>query len=294
MMSIFDRSISVYNGVTDTEGIVTTLGNFLHSRRHVARILELRAETDVSRQGVIKRSLPMATVSGVFVPTRKIGNLKQHSGLVCIDIDGKDNPDFSLLEIRKILSSLPYVAYAALSARGKGMFGVIPIICPEKQDAQFASLKKDFSKRFGLVLDDCGDVTRLRALSYDENPYVNDPAVAYEGMEEFRASPPAISLTGEYGDLRKVSRCVDIIEANHIDITSSYEEWFNIGASLASLGERGRYFFHVVSRQNSSYKYAETDRKFTQLLKGTRRIGLGTFFYWCGQYGISYRRESFT
>lgn len=291
MMSIFDRNISVYNGVTDNGGIVTTLGNFLHSRRHVARILELRAETDVSRQGVIKRSLPMATVSGVFRPTRKIENLIQHSGLICIDIDGKDNPDFSLEEIRRILSSLQYVAYAALSARGKGMYAVIPLACPDRQDAQFASLKKEFLKRFGLVLDNCGDVSRLRALSYDGSPYVNDGAPVYEGMEEFRVTPPAVSLTGEYGDLCKVSRCVDIIEANHIDITSSYEEWFNIGASLASLGERGRYFFHVVSRQNPAYRYAETERKFTQLLKGTRRIGLGTFFYWCGQYGISYRRE---
>lgn len=290
-MCIFDVPISVYNGVTDRVGTTTLLRCFLWSKKHIRRIIALRNEPDAVRRKAIKLSLPMATVSGVFSPTRKVENLRSHSGFLCIDIDGKDNPNFSIDDIGVILREQPCVAYAAQSVSGNGMFAILPLAYPAKQSDQFAQLKHEFSQRYGLVLDDCGDTTRLRALSYDSNPYVNEQAAPYEGIEVINLRKLSESLTGEIGDLRKVSRCVEIIDQNHIDITGSYEEWFNIGASLASLGENGRYFFHVVSRQYPGYKYAETEKKFTQLLRSAHRIGLGTFFYWCSQYGINYRRE---
>ena len=34
------------------------------------------------------------------------------------------------------------------------------------------------------------------------------------------------------------------------------------------------------------YKPAETDRKFTELLRDGNRIGIGTFFHYCQQFGV--------
>jgi hypothetical protein len=289
-MSFLDFEISVYNGVTDHTGIVTTLGKFLQSRRHVARILELRRENDLARKKAIKLSLPMATVSGVFFPQRKIECMKHHNGLICLDFDAKDNEGISMEDMLYTLCGLDYVAYVAMSVSGTGLFAICPLAHPEQHELQFLSLKREMKEHHGLTVDAaCRDVTRLRALSYDPTPYINEYASRYEGVENFRNAIAAPSLTGADGDMRKVARCVSIIEDNNIDITGTYSEWYHIGAALSSLGEAGRYYFHVVSRQYPKYSYAETDRKFTELLRTIRNIGLGSFFYWCSQYGINYK-----
>lgn len=283
--------VSVYNGVTDNVGTVTLLGNFLGSRRHIDRILQLRAEEDAERRAAIKKSLPMATISGVFQPKRSKDNLVQHSGYICVDIDGKDNPDMTVEDMRVALAARPYVAYAALSVGGNGMFGIIPLAYPERHEEQFDALKEEFLS-YGVKIDaSCRDTSRLRILSYDPCPYENENALSYCGLGNREVYLAAPSMTDADGDLRKVKKCVDLIVQHGIDITSSYDEWMRIGAALTALGDAGRYFFHEVSKQYSGYRYAETNKKYDSLLRTTNRVGLGTFFYWCQQYGITYRRD---
>lgn len=291
MGSLFDVKVSVYDGVTDRIGTVTYLRNFLYSVRHRDDVIALRSEKDPERRKALKLSLPAVTVSGLFYPKRKTECIKSHSGFICVDIDGKDNPGVSIRKMREVLCSRNDVAYASLSVGGNGMFAVIPLSMPRNHGQQFDALKKEFSEMYGITLDpSCRDVTRLRVVSYDCAPYVNEQASRYDGIDTGVRPLVAPSMSGSEGDLIKVQRCVNLIEEHGIDITGSYEDWFNVGASLASLGERGRYFFHVVSRNYPGYKYAESERKFTELLKSTRSIGLGTFFYLCSQYGITYKK----
>lgn len=294
-MSIFDKYISVYNGVTDNVGTVTYLSNFLGSKRHIDRILALRAEEDEARRGAMKKSLPAATVSGRFYPKRNEDNLVEHTGFISIDIDGKDNPERSIEYVRNALIGCPFVAYAAMSVSGNGMFAIIPLAYPDRHGEQFDALCKDFHDRYGIILDkSCRDVSRLRFLSYDPNPYINEDASTYQGLIEYKSYLTAPSMTDADGDLRKVQRCVDVIVENGIDITNDYDEWISIGAALATLGEKGRYFFHEVSRQHPKYRYNETNSKFTTLMKVSgsgKKANLNTFFYWCRQYGVTYKRE---
>lgn len=291
-VSIFDQYISVYNGVTDNVGTTTLLGNFLRSKRHISRILDLRRETDERRKKAIKLSLPSGTASGWFAPERKIEYLQRHSGFICIDIDGKDNPDHTMEDVRGLLVSRDDVAYAALSVGGKGMFALLPLAWPDRHEEQFDALKLDFKEQYGITLDKaCRDVTRLRVLSYDENPYVNEDAKRYEGIEVFTPNFAQPSLVGADGDLRKVQRCVDQIVEFGIDITQTYQDWYTIGVALASLGEEGRYYFHKVSSVHPEYKYHIANKKFNDLLRTRGQVGLGTFFYWCQQYGITYKRQ---
>lgn len=290
-MSIFDQYISVYNGVTDNVGTYTLLGNFLGSKRHISRILDLRAETDENRKKAIKLSLPMATVSGWFSPSRKIEHLQRHSGFICLDIDGKDNPGRSVDEIRELLVSREDVAYAALSVGGKGMFALLPLAWPDRHKEHFESLKNDFFDQYGLILDkSCGDVTRLRALSYDEKAYINEGATKYEGIEVFTPEHAQPRIATYDSTLKRVNRFVDRIVQAGIDMTTTYDDWYNIGAALASLGEDGRYFFHKISSVHPEYKYHIADKKFNDFLRLRGNIGLGTFFYWCREHKI-YEKE---
>ncbi len=291
-MDIFQTHISVYNGVTDNTGTRMPLGTFLFCKEYKDDILRLRAVFDKEKRNALKRSLPQATISGVFSPTRAKNNLSQHSGLICVDIDAKDNPDILDWEtLKQDLSVLPQIAYCALSVSGKGLFLVIPLRYPEKHLQQFRQLQIDFRK-MGIMIDSaCSDITRLRCLSYDEHPIINENATLYEGVyvekPKHKSFPTCFIYEGE-NTSAEVAVCCRKIQQCGIDITASYDDWLKVGCALATLGERGRSLFHICSRQNAKYNATKTDKMFTDLLRRNyQQVNIGTFFWMCKQYGIT-------
>lgn len=290
MDAIFNQYISIYRNVRDVQGAVTLLSNFLESQKHRDTVMRIRSISDKRKRDEEKIKLPLVTVSGLFSPTRCKDNLKRHSGFLCLDIDLKDNRHFADIEqVRPILESRPEICYAAHSVSGLGYFALVRLAYPDHHEQQFRQLVDDY-ERLGVKLDmACGDVTRLRCVSWDDNPYINANADVYTGIKrDVIPSSLRPAPVFEDNDFMKVQRCCEIIQRYHIDITDSYEDWFTVGASLSSLGENGRYWFHVCSSQNSRYQAAETDRKFNECMRSVRKIGIATFFYLCRQYGIKY------
>ena len=295
-ISVFDRRISWFTNMFDTEPKVTTLGEFLFgmSERHKEQILRLRSTTDKQERTRIKKSLPQATISGEFRGRRKAENLVAHSGLICIDIDEQDNTevtDFRHLK-ENVLSCMEEVVYAAKSVGGMGYFAIFMLRYPDLHARQFRQLQADFA-RLGITIDNaCSDVSRLRCLSYDEAPYINEHAVPYGGLQEVKSQVLCHefhrwrSHFADDTDERVYLACREI-ERYHIDMTADYGTWIQIGFSLASLGEEGREYFHVVSRQNPKYNQRETDQKFTSFMRGNNRVSIGTFFHFCKQFGVS-------
>ena len=288
-MKFQDIQISVYRGVRDTKGHISTLFEFLNNIEYDA-IQELRSCTDQNRRKQIKLSLPQATISGIFSPTRAAGNLVRHSGLICVDIDGKDNPhiaNFNTL-IEDTLSQLEEVAYASRSVSGNGYFVIIPLKYPEAHKAHFEKLVRDFAA-LDIVIDRaCGDVSRLRCQSFDLHQYINLSAKTYEGLYH-EPKPVRPTYTYNFSGIDaedKVMQLCREIANRGIDLTGSYDDWMKIGAALSSLGESGRQWFHLCSAQNQKYNAAECDRKFNNFLRSNRRIGIGTFFYLCKNAGL--------
>lgn len=291
-MDIFQTHISVYNGVTDNTGTRMPLGTFLFCKEYKDDILRLRAVFDKEKRNALKRSLPQATISGVFSPTRAKNNLSQHSGLICVDIDAKDNLDILDWEtLKQDLSVLPQIAYCALSVSGKGLFMVIPLRYPEKHLQQFRQFQIDFRK-MGIMIDSaCSDITRLRCLSYDEHPIINENATLYEGVyvekPKHKSFPTSFIYEGE-NTSAEVAVCCRKIQQCGIDITASYDDWLKVGCALTTLGENGRSLFHICSQQNAKYNAAKTDKMFTDLLRRNyQQVNIGTFFWMCKQYGIT-------
>lgn len=262
----------------------------------------------------LKTLLPGATLSGLFELrevydekrqrkiwcSRRTAHLKLHTGFLCIDIDAQDNQN--LTDMRLILRTLRHRAEVALlmkSCSGTGYFALIPIAYPQYQKEQFKALMRDYAA-LGITLDkQCGDVTRIRFASYDAEPYINEAAVPYSGVDmgqQVLAPRAAVyaarSYEGETQDdvVSKVERLVQILEDNRIDITNSYGDWFKIGFSLANLPEPyGRQFFHRVSAVCDKYNPQLCDRKFNDLCH-PQRIGIGTFFSICKDYGVTLRK----
>ena len=145
-----------------------------------------------------KEMLPGATLSGLFTIfeekddktgrtfycSRRQTHLSQHTGFICIDIDRQDN--MSLQSMNIILRTLrhrPEVALCMKSCSGTGYFVLIPIAYPQYHKEQFAALLKEYAA-LGIVIDKkCGDVTRIRFASYDDDPYINANAIPYQGVE---------------------------------------------------------------------------------------------------------------
>lgn len=285
---IFDTEISVYNGVRDVYGTTCKLRAFLFDKKHISEIEQLRSLTTKEERNEIKKKLPQACLSGIFSPTRKSDNLVRHSGLICVDIDRQDNLHIDNWDkVKQELSKLPQIAYISLSVSGNGYFVIIPLRYPDYHKGQFEQLKRDFAQ-YGLIIDHaCGDIARMRCLSYDVEPYINTGAIPYEGY--YVEPRPVVNYRcmNSNDTLDKVARCCEQIETNHIDITGDYQSWFTVGCALASLGENGRPFFHICSKQNQEYKYNECEKKFNNLLRTIKNIGIGSFFEICKDYGIT-------
>ena len=166
-MKKFDEiEITVYRGVKDRIGHISTLHDFLTNVDALA-IAELHLCTDTERKRQIKMSLPQAAISGVFSPSRSAENLVRHSGLICVDIDRKDNEHIENFDtlIEDVLSRIEEVTYAAHSVSGKGYFIIIPLRYPQLHKAQFEQLVRVFAD-MGIYIDRaCGDVCRLRCQS---------------------------------------------------------------------------------------------------------------------------------
>jgi len=131
-----------------------------------------------------KRFLPCFTPSGVF-SARNANSLIQHNSIICIDIDKDDNlelEDFS--DLKDLIRQIPYVAYCGHSCGGEGYFLLIPIKYPEKHKAHFQALFEDF-ERCDIKIDrSCSDVCRLRCVSFDDEPYINEDVEVYTRLEE--------------------------------------------------------------------------------------------------------------
>lgn len=146
---------------------------------------EIRISTNIFEKKRLKtKHLPVATISGTFTE-RKVEGLKQHSGLICIDIDRKDNLDVADINDFKLkLALLNHIMYCGLSVSGEGLFCVIKISNPEKHKEHFYALQEDF-KNMGIVIDkSCSDITRVRVYSYDDDAYFNINSTMYDKILE--------------------------------------------------------------------------------------------------------------
>ena len=291
MKSLFDTKISYYSNVEDNVGTEISLRDFLFCDKYKEQIEHIRSIKDEEQQKSLKKQLPLATISGTFAPTRKAENLVSHSNLLCVDIDKKDNMSVPWFDnLKNEWHNIPQILYAAHSVRGEGWFAIFHIAYPEKHRAHFEALQRDFANS-GLVVDkSCKDVSRMRTISYDPEPYVNEAATLYNKV--WVEPKPTIHIPYSGGDDKEdVEKCCRIIADRGIDITATYDDWFHVGAALASLGERGRSLFHLVSSQNAKYKAVETDKKFDNLLRNVSSINIGTFFHICSQYGINWKED---
>ena len=142
---------------------------------------------------------------------------------------------------------------------------------------------------------------RLRFVSYDSEPYINDNAEPFRITDAATKPKPNPTKTtvvlgqrtwneSPEATLDKVARLTELVVRRGIDLTDGYSNWIEIGMALANLGEAGREFFHAVSSVYPGYDRTKADTKFTNLLRTTRKVTIATFFHQCEAHGITLDR----
>lgn len=304
----------------------------VHELEQVNQVIELldnELKSAKSHADALKRSLPSATLSGLFYPKRAADNLVQHSGFMCVDIDDHVNhldadghkvvrPQ-SLDNVLELCSELPWVMYASHSVGGVGYFLLIPlgpIDEPHTHEWYFECLEAEFLQ-YGLVIDPaCSDVSRLRFLSYDKHPYRNAKATPYLGRagfvgraeqkriaDEQRRRLQAQQLSSRITNdpdrkLSHVMACVEQIESSCLDITGSYDTCIKIGMSLHDLGSVGLSIWDRICRYRGSNHsqlrtYEELERKWhTFGSSGAHSLNVSWFFnYVAKEFNIYAKKQ---
>ena len=230
-----------------------------------------------------KKTMPAVTPSGTFTK-RNAESIDQHSNIISIDIDIKDNEDANI----EALKQDPYTWAVHHSIGGRGWVAYFKIDAAKHLQAYFG-LEKYLADFYKVVADkSCKDVSRLRYVSFDPHLYKKDqePKAFKIYIKDVAKEVEKTTIVASNADYQYI---IDQIQQKRIDLTnSSYHDWLQIGFSLANgLGQEGRAIFHAVSQQSDKYDELRTDAKYSNLLKNANgSTSLNTFFYLCSQAGI--------
>lgn len=273
--------VSAYKSVKDAAGGKTDLLRFLTADKWRAECEAIRSEEDKERRREMKSQLPAITPSGLFTERKKSGLVK-HSGFICIDIDGGDNPSVTDWQaFAEQLSHFRETAFSGLSVSGSGAFFLVPISNPESHENHYRAIEEDLL-RFGIIADHaCKDVTRLRIYSYNEKPYINEAAQVYTRI--YKPKPINKNYFSGGDQVEKLVR--KIVDAGAI-IAPDYHTWFQVAGALANV-RNGRELFHAISAVDcGQYNERECDRQFNAVKAGAG-ISINTLFYYAKLKGIT-------
>ncbi len=280
-MNFFEIEVSKFKDFRDRAPKRINLAAWLSGIDDLRPLVEaIRKEDDPAKVKALKKRLPAITPSGIF-SGRGEDHLIQHSGLICLDFDKVD-----VDRGKYILSGLPYVAYAGVSASGGGLYCLIPLKRPNALKKHFTALKKDMAD-IGLDVDPmCSNVSNLRFYSFDDKPYLNPDAVSYGKIIE-----PVERRTPKANDINGVDplmmRLLAKIHFRKVDITSTYADWLAVGGVVASMyGEGGRGIFHQFSWYHPEYKESKCNAQFDKCLAYAGGFGLGLLLNVCQKYGV--------
>lgn len=288
-----DVEVSCYRGASDNIGTTVRLKDFLFTDKFKGIAESIRQKATPEERHEYKKlrvhEIPAIAVSGKF-EIRENKGLISPSGLICIDIDHKDNTPETMAKVPEILRSLPYVCYASKSISGDGYFAIIPIENPNHFKQHFYAIE-DEMKAYNIVIDkSCKDITRLRFATYDDEYYYNPFANTFfmevdvnKDKQVEKVYNPQFTSSQSLSDEDKVRYEVEFIRNNNISLPDDYDTWFKLAMSLnSSLGEKGRKYFHELSSMSKKYNRYECDNQYDEVVnhysEGSE-VSLGTFFH---------------
>jgi len=159
------------------------------------QVREYCAAGDTKAAALAKKALPAVSLSGTVTGLRKSAvsdNRFVHSGFLQVDIDGKDNPDLTLADIRQVLITDQRIVAVFVSPSGNGIKGIARIHPDATQHkASFLAVERHFASEHSIIIDkSCKDPVRLCFLSYDPDAWIDQTRTAL--FEPLPADAPEV------------------------------------------------------------------------------------------------------
>lgn len=258
--------VSVYNRFQYVQDV--TLKDALNMGNDYAEQIErcryLKSQGEENEYKELKRQLPSYTTCGTFTE-RKADKVIHYNNMCTIDIDNVEDVEKAKADIKQ----LPFVLYAAKSVGGKGLFCLVRLD-GSKDDyiKHWYALKDDFEGIGYKVDESCKDVSRLRFISHDENPYINYHAEVYTRKKEIQIKTPSTLSLGKNDNEKGLTpteqntleNMMKDIATNHLQLSKNHADTLYIASVLSSLcGEDGRQYLHVIRQQRSGYDAIKID-----------------------------------
>ena len=207
-----------------------------------------------------KTKVPGVTASGVFIE-RSNAKLIQHSGLICIDVDAKDQ--ICQFNISEIVQD-PYTYAVHRSVGGEG-FAIYVKISTEKHLDAFMGLEQYYFVNYNIVIDkSCKDVSRLRFVSYDPDLTVNAKAKVFKlylKKSEIKTKESKVIVVKSDFDQM-------VNEASRLNLFDDYSDYIKLAFALSDeFGELGRDYFHALCSSSPKYNCEKCAKDYNTALK---------------------------
>jgi len=295
------ETVSLYPSITAVEkNSPITLGELVRGiaepteqiRNIITTIRNLPKDRFNVRSKSLKTTLPAVTFCGTFKANRSAENgWISKTGLICLDID-KVLGDVE--RYKEDIANDPHTLAVFKSPSGNGLKVLIKSQYDNSNQfkALYNSLESYYSlKHFVRTDSNCSDYNRLCFLSYDPDIYVNWDAEEYEyEFTEEETEPVDEILPIDNDDKHEdVKKLITKLEADKLDITSSYDDWLKIGFALAhQFGEDGRIYYRQISSLYDGYDYVECENQYNSCLRyfEGKNVTLKTLFGIAKQKGV--------
>ncbi len=238
----------------------------------------VRTEQHPEKRKELKKQVAAVTVSGTFTPTRSEDNLVEHSGFICIDIDGYTDRDELITDA---------YTYALFSSISNGGLCVIVRINPEKHKESFRWLQTYYYKAYGITIDPAPqNPASLRFVSFDPRTHINEKSKQSKILAKPPKRPKSLPIIYPHDTVGELVREAISGGAN---LAHDYQDYVNLGFALASgFNEAGREYFHALCQPSNKYSSAHCDRQYNICLRrSTTGITVGTFYWMLKQAGVT-------
>jgi len=242
----------------------------MHTSDNLKRLTEeILSATSKDERDAIKKQLPAVIISA-DTTHRKVHPDDKRTGLILMDVDGKDHPDMLMDEmtasVQEMCDKYSYVIGYCLSPSWKGLkvlCGIDP--STDTHLRSFMALEQVFASHNIIVDRACKDLKRVNFLCYDPRVTVTltERLEAWDGdvvepvpikkRTQYRA--PQLSSSSDLTPDEEAQLCLQ-----HLNPDMEYQDWVAVGMALHSHG-CSCATWASWSAGGESYKQGECERK---------------------------------
>lgn len=229
----------------------------------------VRAKRSSPNYKLLKEGLPAVSVSGEFKTRNKNQTLSErltkHSGLICLDVDKKDNPK---MRTKDLIDRECLYQYASCSGEGiKIVYRCKQVTTAEEHKRIYDAAVKRL-EHLGVVLKVdpiVKSIASLQYVSYDPELFANEKTkLVIQPLPQIKVKKkePSKDISS---DLEQLNSYVEAL--GNTDITTTYEDWLLVVFGLSySFGEHGREMMHKICANYKGYSKIECDEKYDACL----------------------------